>query len=77
MTISITIELSEEGFQRLKAAAFHVGKLQLDFVQESLQEHIEDVEDTISAEAALSKIRSGKMKTSPLEDVMRKLGLEN
>jgi RHH-type transcriptional regulator, rel operon repressor / antitoxin RelB len=74
---SFTIDLNDEGLERLKAAAAQVGKSPLDFVREAVQEHIEDVEDAMDAEAALTKIRSGEMKTYSLEEVTRELDSEN
>jgi RHH-type transcriptional regulator, rel operon repressor / antitoxin RelB len=74
---SFTIDLNDEGLERLKAAAAHVGKSPLDFVREAVQEHIEDVEDVMNAEAALTKIRSGEVKTCQLEELMREFGPEN
>lgn len=60
MTIPITIELLDDGFERLKAVAAHVGKSPLEFIYEAIQEHIEDVEDVISAEAPLRKFVQAK-----------------
>ena len=77
MSNTFTIDLHDEGFERLKAAAAHFGQSPLDFIREAVQERIEDIEDAINAEAALEKIRSGEMKTYPLEDVMRELGRRN
>ena len=77
MAIPVTIDLLDGRFERVKAAAAQLGQSPLDFIREAIQERIDDVEDVRSAEAALKKIPTGEMKTYPLEDVIRKLGLEN
>jgi RHH-type rel operon transcriptional repressor/antitoxin RelB len=44
---------------------------------EAIREHLDDLEDLYLAEQRLADIRSGKTQTIPMEDVMKRYGLEN
>jgi len=44
---------------------------------EAILQHLEDLEDLYLAERALERIRSGEERTIPLEDVMKRHGLED
>lgn len=45
--------------------------------REAVLDWLEDLTDIRLAEAALEEIRAGRMKTIPLEQVMKDYGLEN
>jgi RHH-type rel operon transcriptional repressor/antitoxin RelB len=46
-------------------------------VSEAIVEHIDALEDLYLAEQRLLDIRAGRATTIPLEDVMKKYGLED
>jgi len=46
-------------------------------VREAILEQLDDLEDYYLAEKALQEIRSGKVKTIPLEEIMKRYGLED
>jgi len=47
------------------------------YAREAILEHLDDLEDIYLAEKRLAAIRSGRTKTIPLEEVMRRYGLED
>jgi predicted DNA-binding protein len=77
MTIQTAIQLTEETFERVRAAANGVGQTPDDFIIEAINEHLEDVEDVKRAEDALKKVNSGEMRTYSLEQVSHELDLDD
>lgn len=77
MTIQTAIQLPEETFERLKSVADEMGQTPSDFIFAAIQEHLEDMEDVIRAEAILKEVKAGRMKTYTLEEVERELGLDD
>jgi RHH-type transcriptional regulator, rel operon repressor / antitoxin RelB len=73
----IAIRLPAEIENRLDALAKESGRTKSYYVREAILRHLEDMEDLIEAEKRLADIRSGKTKTIPLEDVMKKYGLDH
>ena len=72
----LAIRLPEDIEKRLDRLAKRTGRTQTYYAREAVLAHIEDLEDTYLAEAALEDIRAGRSKTLPLESVMKKHGLE-
>lgn len=77
MTIQTAIQLPEETFERLSSVAREIGQSPEDFIFAAIQEHLEDMEDVIRAEAILKEVQAGRMKTYTLEEVSRELGLDD
>lgn len=73
----LAIRLPEAIEKRLDQLAKRTGRTKTFYAREALLAHIEDLEDTYLAEAALKKIRSGHSKTISLESLMKKHGLED
>jgi len=46
------------------------------YAREAILEHLDDLEDLYLAEQRLIDIRSGKTQTVPLEEVMKRYGME-
>jgi RHH-type rel operon transcriptional repressor/antitoxin RelB len=46
------------------------------YVTEAIIEHLDDLEDLYLAEQRLIDIRAGKSQTVPLEEVMKRYGME-
>lgn len=74
--MQITIELSEDTFAQLKAAAEKNGETSAHFAVLAIEQFLEDIEDAERAEEILRQIESGEKKTYTLEDVSRRLGLD-
>jgi RHH-type transcriptional regulator, rel operon repressor / antitoxin RelB len=73
----LAIRLPPEIEARLDALAKESGRTKTFYVREAILRHLEDMEDLIEAEKRLADIRSGKSKTIPLEEVMKKYGMDH
>ncbi|MCC2644608.1 MAG: hypothetical protein K0R94_386 [Burkholderiales bacterium] len=73
----LAIRLPVEIETRLTNLAKLTGRTKTFYVKEAILEHLEDLEDIYIAKQSLQDIRSGKSKTIPLEEVMKKYGLED
>ncbi len=72
----LAIRLPEEIESRLEALARLTGRTKTFYAREAILEHLDDLEDIYLAEKRLEDIRTGREKTIPLEDVMKRHGLE-
>ena len=73
----LVIRLPPEIEQRLEALAQATGRTKAFYAREAILEHLDDLEDLYLAEQRLLDIRAGRSKTIPLEEVMRRHGLED
>jgi RHH-type rel operon transcriptional repressor/antitoxin RelB len=73
----LAIRLPADIERRLDALAAATGRTKTFYAREAILEHMENLEDIYLAERALEEIRAGKVKTIPLDDVMREYGLED
>ncbi len=73
----LAIRLPAEIESRLEALAATTGRTKTFYAREAILEHLDNLEDLYLAERALQEIRAGKVKTTPLADVMREYGLED
>jgi RHH-type rel operon transcriptional repressor/antitoxin RelB len=71
----LAIRLPEEVEKRLEALAKATGRTKTFYVREAILEHLEDLEDIYLAEQRLADIHAGRVKTIPLEEVMKEYGL--
>lgn len=71
----LAIRLPEEIERRLDALAKETGRTKSFYVREAILEHLDDLEDIYIAERELADIRAGRVKTIPLEEVMKDLGM--
>ncbi|MDP2154468.1 MAG: DUF6290 family protein [Sulfuricella sp.] len=72
----LAIRLPEEIESRLEALARLTGRTKTFYAREAILEHLDDLEDIYLAEKRLEDIRTGREKTIPLEEVMKRHGLE-
>lgn len=63
--------------KRLARLAKRTGRTKTYYAREAIVKHIEDLEDIYLAERRMEAIESGRVKTIPLEEVMRQHGLED
>jgi RHH-type rel operon transcriptional repressor/antitoxin RelB len=68
----LAVRLPEAIEERLTALAKATGRTKTFYVREAILEHLDDLEDLYLAESRLAKDRPAK----PLEDVMKRYGLE-
>ena len=73
----LAIRLPAEIEERLDALAKATGRTKTFYAREAILEHLSDLEDMYLAEQRLVDIQSGKTKTLPLEEVMRRYGMED
>jgi RHH-type rel operon transcriptional repressor/antitoxin RelB len=68
----LAIRLPEDIEKRLDRLAKRTGRTKTFYAREAVLAHIEELEDTYLAEAALEDIRAGRSKTLPLESLIKK-----
>jgi RHH-type rel operon transcriptional repressor/antitoxin RelB len=73
----LAIRLPESIEKRLEKLARRTGRTKTFYAREAILQHIEELEDVYLAESRLERIRSGEEKTIPLEDVMKRHGMED
>jgi RHH-type rel operon transcriptional repressor/antitoxin RelB len=73
----LAIRLPQSVEKRLEKLARRTGRTKSFYAREAILQHLEDLEDMYLAERALERIRNGEDDTIPLEDVMKRHGLED
>ncbi len=73
----LAIRLPESIEKRLEKLARRSGRTKTFYAREAILRYIEDLEDTYDAERTLERIRAGKEDTYPLDEVARRLGLDD
>jgi len=73
---SVSLRLPDEVTQRLEHLAALTGRSKTFYMVEAIREHIDDLEDLYLAEQRLIDHRAGKTQAVPLEEVMKRYGLE-
>ena len=74
--MALSIRLPGDVEDRLKTLAAKTGRTKSFYITEAICEHIDDLEDLYLAEARMIDIRAGRTKTVPLEEVMKRYGME-
>jgi len=72
----LAIRLPESIEKRLEKLAQRTGRTKTYYVREAILQHLDDLEDMYLAERVLDRIRDGEENTVPLEDVMKRHGVE-
>jgi len=72
----LAIRLPEAIEKRLAELARRTGRTKSFYVREAILQHLEDLEDLYLAERALERIRSGEDEAIPLEEVMKRHGVD-
>jgi RHH-type transcriptional regulator, rel operon repressor / antitoxin RelB len=72
----LAIRLPEQIEKRLDRLAKRTGRTKTFYAREAILRHLEDLEDLYQAERSLERIRAGKDRTTPLDEVMQRHGLE-
>jgi RHH-type transcriptional regulator, rel operon repressor / antitoxin RelB len=75
--LMLAIRLPQSIEKRLEKLARRTGRTKTFYVREAILEHLDDLEDLYQAERILERIRSGEEPTVPLEDVLKRHGLED
>ena len=77
MSQQTCVRLPDEIYDRLKALAAKTGRSATYYIREAIEEHLEDLEDIYLAEKALEDIRAGRVKTISLDDMSKRLNLDD
>ncbi|EGV17420.1 type II toxin-antitoxin system RelB family antitoxin [Thiocapsa marina] len=73
----LAIRLPADVEQRLEALARATGRTKTFYAREAILEHLDDLEDLYLAEQRLIDIRAGKTQTVPLDELMKRYGLDD
>ena len=73
----LAIRLPESIEKRLERLARRTGRTKTFYAREAILRHLEDLEDIYEAEMVLERVRAGKEKTYSLDEVTRRLGLDD
>jgi RHH-type rel operon transcriptional repressor/antitoxin RelB len=73
----LAIRLPANIEKRLERLAKRTGRTKSFYAREAILEHIDDLEDIYLAEQAYARYLKGEEKTIPLEEVMKRLGLND
>ena len=76
MNTTITVHLPTDAMQRLQELAVRSGCSQVEYISDAVLEHLADLEDLRIAEQRWREIESGKSDSVPLEEVMKRYGME-
>jgi RHH-type rel operon transcriptional repressor/antitoxin RelB len=73
----LAIRLPADIEKRLDRLAKRSGRTKTYYAREAILRHIEDLEDIQVAEQRLRALYEGRAKTIPLEEVMKRYGVED
>lgn len=73
----LAIRLPEDLEKRLDALAKLTGRTKSFYARQAIEQHLDDLEGIYLAEQRLTDIRAGRTETIPLEDVLKRYGLED
>jgi RHH-type rel operon transcriptional repressor/antitoxin RelB len=73
---TLSVHLPDEVVARLNDLAGRTGLSTESYVAEAVLEHLEDLDDVALAEQRLEDIQAGRSEPTPLEDVMKRYGME-
>jgi RHH-type rel operon transcriptional repressor/antitoxin RelB len=73
--MTLSVRIPEELENRLTAVSKKAKITNSQLIREALITHLENLEDYYDAVAVLKRIKSGKEKTIPADEVFKKLGL--
>jgi RHH-type rel operon transcriptional repressor/antitoxin RelB len=73
----LAIRLPQSVEKRLENLARRTGRTKTFYAREAILQHLEDLEDLYLAERVLERIRDGRDDTIPLEDVLKRHGMDD
>jgi RHH-type rel operon transcriptional repressor/antitoxin RelB len=77
MSKQTAVRLPDGTYERLQALAARTGRTAAFYIREAIEEHLDDLEDIYLAEQELEQIHAGRSQTVPLEEVMKRYGMED
>lgn len=73
----IGIRIPKSIGERLASLAQRTGRSKTYYIREAIIEHLDDLEDVYLAEQVRERLRRGEESVSSMEDVEKRLGLED
>jgi RHH-type transcriptional regulator, rel operon repressor / antitoxin RelB len=73
----LAIRLPEKIEKRLDRLAKRTGRTKTYYAREAILQYLDELEDIYLAEKRLEAVRAGRSRTIPIEQVMRRYGLED
>ena len=73
---SVSLRLPDDVAARLQQLAERTGRSKTFYMVEAIHRHIDDLEDLYLAEKSLIELRTGRSQTVPMEEVMKRYGME-
>lgn len=74
--MTVSLRLPDDISSRLQNLAQLTGRSKTFYMIEAIREHLDDLEDLYLAEQRLIANRAGESRSIPLEEVMKRYGLE-
>ena len=74
--MAVSLRLPPDISSRLDSLAQMTGRSKTFYMIEAIREHLDDMEDLYLAEQRLIDIRAGRSHSTPLEEVMKRYGME-
>ncbi len=74
--MTYSIRLPHEIETRLEQLATLTGRSKSFYVKEAIIDHLDDIEDIYLAEKRLEDIRASRTQTVPLQEVMKRYGMD-
>lgn len=74
---SVSLRLPDDVSARLQHLVELTGRSKTFYMVEAINHHIGDLEDLYLAERELEEVRSGRSISVPLEEVMKRYGMES
>jgi RHH-type rel operon transcriptional repressor/antitoxin RelB len=75
MTYSIRLPHAIE--ERLESLSIQTGRSKSFYIKEAILDHLDNIEDVYIAEKRIECIRSGRTQTIPLQEVMKRYGMDS
>ncbi|MBI4534297.1 MAG: TraY domain-containing protein [Candidatus Melainabacteria bacterium] len=75
--MTYSIRLPQDVEARLEQLSARTGRKKSFYVKQAICEYIDDLEDIYLAERRLEDIRAGRTETIPLEEIMKRYGMED
>ncbi|MDP3230931.1 MAG: DUF6290 family protein [Acidovorax sp.] len=75
--MAVSLRLPDDLNIRLNDLADKTGRSKTFYMLEAIREHLDDMEDLYLAEQRLIDIRAGRSTTIPIEEVMKRYGMES
>ncbi len=73
---AVSLRLPDDVSHRLQQLADRTGRSKTFYMVEAIQEHLDDLEDLYLAEQRLIDLRAGQSETMPLDEVMKRYGVD-